>query len=312
MNYLQEIRILLLEKSYEQDFVKLGERLSSQGIELLLGLTEEKTGREVPMDGGMEGREPMGPKCQCGERKDNGRLWITDSSPTAHRLLREGKYVLAFFHKGNEGKDFSGLKYAIEEPGELDAEYFENTYRRLAGLPWDILETDRCILRETTEEDVEAFCEIYADPEVTRYTGAPFSSVEQEKQYVKEYIEKVYAFYNFGVWTVVRKNTDTVIGRAGLSYRAGFEQPELGFMIGRPWQGRGLAWEVCRAILCWGREQFGPIEVNAMVCPENNASLRLCKKLGFVVRETLVWEGQTCLRLSLSLSDCNFRENAFS
>ena len=179
MNYLQEIRILLLEKSYEQDFVKLGERLSSQGIELLLGLTEEKTGREVPMDGGMEGREPMGPKCQCGERKDNGRLWITDSSPTAHRLLREGKYVLAFFHKGNEGKDFSGLKYAIEEPGELDAEYFENTYRRLAGLPWDILETDRCILRETTEEDVGAFCAIYADPGVTRYTYAPVSSVEQ-------------------------------------------------------------------------------------------------------------------------------------
>jgi RimJ/RimL family protein N-acetyltransferase len=76
-----------------------------------------------------------------------------------------------------------------------------------------------------------------------------YEEVDEERAYARDYIEKVYAFYDFGIWTVVEKTSGEVIGRAGICYREGYEDPELGFMIGVPWQGKGLATEVCRAVL---------------------------------------------------------------
>ena len=162
-----------------------------------------------------------------------------------------------------------------------------NTWnRRLAGLPWKIIETDRCLIRETTVEDVDAFWEIYREPSITRYTDHLYPEIEQEKNYVREYIEKVYTYYEYGVWTIVEKSSGLVIGRAGFSARPGYEDPELGFVIGVPWQGKGYAYEVCSAILDYGWEQLGFEEVQALVDPGNQTSLSLCKKLGFEMEST--------------------------
>ena len=67
---------------------------------------------------------------------------------------------------------------------------------------------------------------------------------------------------------------------AGFSYREGFEEPEIGFMIGVPWQRRGYAEEVCRAILDYGRDVLGFGTVQAFVRTGNEASMKLCEKLG--------------------------------
>ena len=169
----------------------------------------------------------------------------------------------------------------MEDPEDLEPEYVERVYRRLKGLPWNILETDRCLVRETTPEDVEVFYRIYSNPAVTRYMEELYPEVEQEKQYVREYIEKIYTFYGFGVWTVVEKGSGAVIGRAGVSYREGFEEPELGFIIGVPWQGNGYAYEVCEAILAYASAALGFTKLQALVETENLPSIRLCRKLGF-------------------------------
>ena len=86
---------------------------------------------------------------------EGGVLYITDDSGTARRLLGEGRAVLVYLHEGNRQEDFGFCKYACEDPKELDRRYLEQVYRRYRGIPWDILETDRCLIRETTEEDVE-------------------------------------------------------------------------------------------------------------------------------------------------------------
>ena len=163
----------------------------------------------------------------------------------------------------------------------------EKVYRRYVNLPWDITETQRCMIRETTEADVDAFWEIYRQPEITRYTEGLYPTVELEKQYIREYIEKVYGFYGFGVWTIALKNTGEVIGRAGFSYREGYEEPEIGFVIGIPWQKQGYAYEVCSALLEYGKEELGFEVVQAFAMPENQASIQLCRKLGMEVMGTV-------------------------
>lgn len=209
-------------------------------------------------------------------------LYVTDDAGTAQVLRKEGKAVLIYLHQGNTEQDFSHFLFAVEDPEDLEEEYVERVYRRLKGLPWKIVETQRCIIRETVSEDVEEFYHIYSNPAITRYMDGLYPDKEQEKAYIREYIEKVYTFYGFGVWTVVEKESGAIIGRAGISYREGFEDPELGFIIGVPWQRMGYAREACRAVLeyAWNALDFDCVQ--ALVEPGNTPSLRLCEELGFV------------------------------
>ncbi len=210
-----------------------------------------------------------------------GILHLTDDERKARELKETGEAVLVCLHPGNREQDFSGFLFAVEDPEELEPEYIERVYRRLKGLPWNILRTKRCLIRETVPDDVDAFYQIYSHPSITEYMEGLYPDVEEEKQYVREYMEKVYTFFGFGVWTVVEQATGAVIGRAGLSYREGFEEPELGFIIGVPWQRRGYAEEVCRAVLAYGWSALEFQRIQALVEVENTPSLRLCEKLGF-------------------------------
>lgn len=209
-------------------------------------------------------------------------LYLTDI-PQLASMLAAGHYpVIAYVHDGNRHTPLLHVKYVIEGFEDVDATYFIRVYQRCMGEPWHILDTDRCRVRETTVEDVEAFYEIYREPSVTAYMEALYDDREAEKQYIRDYIEKVYDFYGFGMWTVALRETSEVIGRAGISMREGYEDPELGFVIGVPWQGRGLAEEVCRAILRYAGEELRFERVQALAHAENAPSLRLLRRLGFV------------------------------
>jgi RimJ/RimL family protein N-acetyltransferase len=264
-------------------------------VEVIFEDDREKAGaeREIP------GRDAL-------EKEDRGEgkrwLYITDDASEAKKLRNAGEAVVVWLHGGNRDQDFSEFIFALEDPEHLEQEYIEKVYRRLKGLPWKILETERCLVRETTVEDVDAFYEIYSEPAITEHMEDLYPKVEQEKQYVKEYIEKVYTYYEFGVWTVLLKETGEIIGRAGLSMREGYAEPELGFLIGVPWQRKGYAGEVCRGILDYGWERLGFDRVQVLVEPENAPSLHLCRKLGFAGEEVLELNGRKYCRMIKSFS----------
>ena len=210
-------------------------------------------------------------------------LYITDSGTCAEWLRRQKLPVLAYLHEDNRAGDFAGIRYGMEQPWDISADYLERIYRRYQNMPWEILCTERCRLRETTVEDVDGFVEMYKAPGITKFTEKLYDDPEQEKAYVREYIEKVYGYYEYGVWSVLWKETGELIGRAGFSERGGYDLPELGFVIALPWQGKGIATEICQAILQYGEEYLGFEAVQALVRPENTSSLALCKKLGFTM-----------------------------
>lgn len=224
---------------------------------------------------------------------------MTDDRETAAALRDRGEAVVIYSHEGNRNQSCSGFLYAVENPEGIEEDYWEKVYRRLKGLPWDILETRRCLIRETVPEDVEDFYQIYSNPAITEFTEGLYPDKEQEKEYIREYIKRVYTYYEFGVWTVVEKESGDVIGRAGFSCREGYDEPELGFIIGVPWQRRGYAEEVCRGILLYGWECLEFDRVQALVEVENAASLKLCDKLGFHAVEELTMKDRQYFRLIL-------------
>ena len=182
------------------------------------------------------------------------------------------------------GTYLEGVKYVLEgegefDPDEFEEDFFENVYRRLKKIPLDILETERCFLRETCVSDLDSFYEIYSDSTVTKYMENLFDRTEEEK-YTENYRDLIYEIYGHGIWTVWLKETGEIIGRAGLDERAGYDKPELGFLIGPRWQRMGFAEEVCKGILRWASEN----EIGAIMSitdPGNIPSVNLLKKLGF-------------------------------
>lgn len=221
--------------------------------------------------------------------------------PYVCRLAQEkGIPSLLYLHDGNKEESMSQIPYAITDFEGIDYEYLCNVYKRFYHIPWTILQTRRCILREMTEDDLDALYEVYRDPEVSKYTENLYEDREKERTYIRDYIEQVYRFCGLGIWVIVLKETNTIIGRAGLAWRDGYDTPEIGFVIAKDYQRQGYAFEVCDSILHYCKEMdFKTIRV--LYQKENIASEKLCKKLGFEVKREFEEDGKLMIDAMIEL-----------
>lgn len=144
------------------------------------------------------------------------------------------------------------------------------------------METERLIIREMVPEDVDALYEIYEAPSVTKYMENLFEEKEEEYQYMRNYYDHVYCFFGYGMWLLTLKN-GTVIGRAGIENNDR-DEIVLGYVVGEAYQRQGYAYEACKAILGYARNDLEIEDVVVYVHPENEPSIRLAEKLGVRVR----------------------------
>ncbi len=214
-------------------------------------------------------------------------LIVTDSGEIAERFLDRGFYVVGHRNSFSENEQFDRAKYVFCDIEDIDVDSFVKVYQRYAGEPWEILRTGRLLVRETTLEDVDEFYKLYEDPSMTRFMEGLFEDPEDEKRYQRDYIEKVYGLMGFGVWTLERLEDGAVIGRAGYSVRNGFDEAELGFLVGKEYQRQGYASEACRAILDYGRDILGFDKVQTLVKEGNTVSIHMCERLGFETVEAV-------------------------
>ncbi|MGN1090658.1 MAG: GNAT family N-acetyltransferase, partial [Huintestinicola sp.] len=78
-----------------------------------------------------------------------------------------------------------------------------------------ILETERLYLRKMDESDYQSLCKILQDNETMyAYEGA-FSDAET-KEWLDRQISR-YEKWGFGLWAVILKETDSMIGQCGLT-----------------------------------------------------------------------------------------------
>ncbi len=209
-------------------------------------------------------------------------LVATDMGWAAQELLTGGYYVVGVQHDDGDIQEFKGAKYVFSEIENVEMDSFVKVHQRYAGEPWEILRTERLLIRETTIEDVDEFYKLYSDPSMTEFIEGLFEDSEDEKRYQRDYIKKVYGLMGFGVWTLVRLKDGAIVGRAGYSVRNGFDEVELGYLIGKDYQRQGYAMEACKAILDYGRDVLQFDRVHTLVKAENEASISMCEKLGFV------------------------------
>ena len=206
-------------------------------------------------------------------------LIVTDRADLAKCCLQHGLAVIGYLHEQNKDMSFDGIHYLIEDISGLDAPFCELVFCRAHQLPYTVFETARCLVREITTEDVPRLYEIYSDPSITHYIEALYADEVAERSYIRDYIDHVYPFYDYGMWIVVNKENGQVIGRAGIEPKEDFA--ELGYVIAREYQNQGYATEVCRAVLTYAADRLSLPEIYVRVQKENAASLRICEKLKF-------------------------------
>lgn len=207
---------------------------------------------------------------------------ITDNPDMARDYSINGIPYIVLLTDKNKGESFPNGAYCVENIEDVDEDYKKMVYCRTKGVSMDILETERLLVREINTDDVPVLYELYADESITEYMEPLFDKMEDEISYTRDYIKNIYGFYGFGMWILVLKETNQVIGRAGLEYREGYEGLELGFMLGIKYQHKGYAYEACKAIIDYAENYLEQKSFRAVVHKENIASAKLCRKLGFV------------------------------
>ena len=185
-------------------------------------------------------------------------------------------------YERTEGQHLS-CPYLVLSLKAIDAALIEKVYARYYEIPLLILETRRCQIREISMSDMDALFSLYEPAEITKYTE-PLYDPLQEIEYEKAYIKNVYAYYEYGMWVVIEKKTQKLIGRAGIESREGMPQNtvEIGYVIQKNKQQKGYATEVCQAIMQYAFQTLGKEKIIARVNPANSASIRLLQKLGFM------------------------------
>jgi RimJ/RimL family protein N-acetyltransferase len=149
----------------------------------------------------------------------------------------------------------------------------------------DELETPRLRLRRWRAGDLDTLVRWHADPVLMRHMGKP-SFTREETEVMLAHVERHWQAHGFGLWAAEEKETDALIGRVGLSYHREWpDDPEVGWLIDAPWQGRGLATEAGAACIGYAFEDLGFERVVSITTSENAASRRVMAKLGFTPRQ---------------------------
>lgn len=208
---------------------------------------------------------------------------ISDESATLLAAQAAGRVAVGFL-SGKEDA-YLPVHYVIECLDVADDVYLEKVVRRHAGIPWQIGESERILVREFTIADQESLGEANGKGDVG--AGDVFATGEA----LTSYIRNQYGFYEYGIWAIIRKTDGVLLGKAGVSACNTHRIPEmkkqevemqmeLGYHIFSPYRKSGCATEACRIILDYVKENFD-CPVYAVTSTQNEASIRVLNRLGF-------------------------------
>lgn len=146
-----------------------------------------------------------------------------------------------------------------------------------------ILETNRLYLRELTQSDFPELCKILQDKEVMYAYEHAFSDKEAH-EWLDKQLQR-YTDYGFGLWAVILKQTDTMIGQCGLTMQAfdGRQVLEVGYLFQKAYWHSGYATEAAIACKNYAFDKLNADEVYSIIRDTNIASQNVAKKNGMVI-----------------------------
>jgi RimJ/RimL family protein N-acetyltransferase len=154
------------------------------------------------------------------------------------------------------------------------------------------LETERLLLRRPETGDLDAYAQLFADPEVVRYTGG-VTKTRAESALALERMIRHWQDHGIGLFSLVRQEDERVLGRVGFllwdaeSWQHAMVQTpgektetEIGWTLARAHWGLGYATEGATAARDWALQELGLRRLISLIQRGNDASVRVARKLG--------------------------------
>ena len=142
--------------------------------------------------------------------------------------------------------------------------------------------TNRLVLREWRDADLEPFVAMNADPVVMQFFPETYTE-ERTRRFIAR-IRECWAERGYGLWAVERQDTGGFIGYVGLwpaTFPAHFTPAvEVGWRLAADHWGRGYATEGARAALTYGFSTAGLDEIVSFTSAINVRSVRVMERLG--------------------------------
>ena len=168
-----------------------------------------------------------------------------------------------------------------------------------------IAETPRLRLREMTPDDLDFVATMLAHPDVNRYYERQFDRADAQVWLERQLAR--YARHGHGLWLVEERDTGEPVGQVGLAIQdvEGECNPEIGWLLHRPYWGRGYATEAGAAARDVAFRQWKYPYVISLIRPVNVPSRRVAERLGMTAGREVQFHGFTHLVYSLrSNAEC--------
>jgi len=146
--------------------------------------------------------------------------------------------------------------------------------------------TMRLALDPLSLDDASDLFEARGDPEVMSFWDWP---ADPNPDITRAVIVQLLAEVDAGravYWTIRLRTDRSFVGVCDLGELDSSQSADLGFMLARRWWGSGLAREAMVSVLEHARA-LGITSVHARVAAQNERSVRLLQRLGFVAIESL-------------------------
>lgn len=133
----------------------------------------------------------------------------------------------------------------------------------------------------------EVLYRIYQTEVVLRYfptlTPPPLEKVRRFILSQQEHWDK----YGYGNWGILPEGENQITGWAGLQYLPELDETEVGYLLDKPFWGKGFATEAARGSIQFGFERRNLDHIIALVHPENYPSRRVIEKCGMTYVQTI-------------------------
>ena len=150
-----------------------------------------------------------------------------------------------------------------------------------------LLHTARLRLVVPAARHAAAFAALHADPYTMRYIGQGRPLDRTDAWLHLAMLIGHWQIRGYGIWIVEDPADGSFVGRVGLFHPAGWDEPELSWMIVPALRGRGFATEAARAVRDTAFGSLGMASLISLIKPGNEASRRVALKAGAIAAETV-------------------------
>ena len=208
---------------------------------------------------------------------------IEDSENGCKAAKSAGITCIGYYNPDSGDQDLEQAYAVVEGYEEIDCTFMEKIYCHSHHFPAVVCETGRLLIREMKKEDIPRLMEICSQETSRDACEGVARPLSEELEGFETYRSYMYELCDMGYWSVLKKDTGEIIGRAGIEpkfWNGKKTVVELGYIIDEKYRRQGYAYEACQGIIRESAKR-GAVYLHCRIKSGNKASINLAEKLGF-------------------------------